>query len=335
MPTVAADGDAVAEQQETCINIPYIDAPRIATALSFTGLIDHLRKEHQRPQPEMGRVVLEQAIAAGASNALLVLPAWQFNKSLGVKIGTYFPANTRHPPMQAHYFLIDGQEGSPLALLDGNELTCWKTAADSALGATMLAREDASTLLVVGAGVIVPHLIRAYHAVRPGMQRVVVWNRTAHKAQALLQNMAGHLPGIALEVSADLEASARQADMIVCATASSSPLIQGRWLKPGTHLDLIGGFTPQMREADDDAIVRAKLYVDSRLTTLNQVGDLTQPIAMGLIAESHVLGDLFELCTGAVPGRTGADELTVFKSGGGAHLDLMTAQYIFQLLEQA
>jgi len=171
---------------------------------------------------------------------------------------------------------------------------------------------------------LAPHLIRAYQAIRPGLRQVLVWNRTGTKAEQVAAGVAG-TPACSVS---DLQAAVGHADIVCCATSSSEPLVQGACLQPGTHLDLIGGFTPAMREADDDAVCRAQVFVDSRWFTIDHVGDLTQPIASGRIDRTHVLADLFELCSGRHPGRADPAQITLFKCGGGAHLDLMTAQYI-------
>ena len=259
---------------------------------------------------------------------MLVWPAWLPGQHLGVKVVTMFPGNQVVPAVQGLYLLFDGRNGSPLAVIDGTELTYWKTAADSALGADMLARTDVHSLLMVGAGALAPYLIRAYQAIRPGLQQVMVWNRTADKAHAV----ANAVQGTSASVATDLQAAVRAADIVCCATSSRAPLVMGQWLRPGTHLDLVGGYTPDMRESDDAAVRRARIFVDSRWFTVNHVGDLTQPIANGAISRTDVLGDLFELCSGQVQGRTEAHQITLFKSGGGAHLDLMTAQYIAQMV---
>jgi ornithine cyclodeaminase len=309
------------------MTIPFFDAQTVAATLSYAGLVEHLRQAHCQPPPEVQRVLMQQQVAGGADNGFLIWPAWQHGSHLGVKLCTLFPQNQHMPTVQALYALFDGHNGSLLALLDGAEMTYWKTAADSALGADLLARQDAATLLVVGAGALAPHMVRAYRAIRPGLSRVLVWNRTPERAQALLAGMVG-LEGIAAEVAPDLAAAVQAADIVCCVTASTSPLIQGEWLRPGTHVDLIGGYTPQMREADDAVMRRARIYVDSRWFTVEHAGDLTQAIASGVIRRADVLGDLFELCSGRVAGRQQAFEITLFKSGGGAHLDLMTAQHI-------
>ena len=205
-------------------------------------------------------------------------------------------------------------------------MTPWKTAADSALGARFLARADARSLLMVGAGVMAPHLIRAHLTVRPSIRKVAIWNRTADRARRLARDLA--LEGVEVAPTDDLESAARGADVISCATGVTAPLIRGAWLEPGTHLDLVGGFTPEMREADDEACRRARIHVDSRWFTLGCVGDLTAPMESGAITEDGVLGDLFQLSRGEVTGRTGPQDITLYKNAGGAHLDLMTARLI-------
>ncbi|MCW5643328.1 MAG: ornithine cyclodeaminase family protein [Rhodoferax sp.] len=304
--------------------IRFIDARQIAQACDFPGLIAHLRAAHREPPAAVERVLMQQRSAAGMDDAVLVWPAWQPGRNLGVKVVTMFPGNRAVPAVQGVYLLFDGNDGSPQAVIDGTELTYWKTAADSALGADLLARPDARELLMVGAGALAPHLIRAYQAIRPQLRQVRVWNRSADKAQAV----ASAVIGTPAAMASDLEAAVRQADIVCCATGSHAPLVHGDWLRPGTHLDLVGGFTPAMREADDTAVRRARIFVDSRWFTVEHAGDLTQPIASGAITRDAVRGDLFDLCGARVAGRTAAHEITLFKSGGGAHLDLMAAQYI-------
>ena len=317
------------------MNIPYIDAATMARTLDYGGLVAHLRQAHCQSPPDVQRVLMQQRSPQGSDNGFLIWPAWQPGAHLGVKICTLFPDNRERPTVQALYVLLSDRDGSVQALLDGTEETYWKTAADSALGADLLARPDAQHLLLVGAGALAPHLVRAYCAVRPGLRQVTVWNRTPDKAEAVVRQLAPALPGVCLAASQDLAASAARADIVCTATASARPVLQGAWLRPGTHVDLIGGFTPQMREADDDTVRHARIFVDSRWFTLDHAGDLTQPIASGVIRREDVLGDLFDLCSGRVAGRQSASDMTVFKSGGGAHLDLMTAQYIVQSVARA
>ena len=302
----------------------FIDAGRIRRGLDFPGLIAHLRAAHRQPPPAVDRVLMQNRSAAGTDNAMLVWPAWQPGSNLGVKVVTMFPDNRTTPAVQGVYLLFDGATGAPQAVIDGTELTYWKTAADAALGADLLARSDVANLLMVGAGALAPYLIRAYQAIRPGLRQVQIWNRTQGKAD----QVAAGVRGTPAQGVADLQAAALDADIICCATSSLAPLIHGKWLRPGTHLDLIGGFTPAMRETDDEAVRRSMLFVDSRWFTTDHVGDLTQPLARGVIQRAHVLADLFELCVGSHAGRTDAAQITLCKYGGGAHLDLMAAQYI-------
>jgi ornithine cyclodeaminase len=205
--------------------------------------------------------------------------------------------------------------------MDATALTYRKTAADSALGSKLLSQPDAETLLMVGAGGLAPYLIAAHRAIRPSIRRVLVWNRSPDRAAALGEEVA------------DLEAAARSADIISCATASTTPLVEGRWLKPGTHLDLVGGFTPEMRECDDEAVKRARLFVDSRMFAIDQPGDLGSPLSRGIIGRDRIEADLFDLCgKNYSVGRTSGD-ITLYKNGGGSHLDLFTALYIFDRLK--
>jgi ornithine cyclodeaminase len=306
----------------------FIDADQVDALLDYPGLLAALEAGHRAGVDEAERLLLEQPGPDGAARHFLIWPAWQRGEALGIKLVTSFPDNPDKglPTVQALYVLFDGAEGAPSALIDGTAMTPWKTAADSALGARFLAREDAEHLLMVGAGVMAPHLIRAHLTARPSIRRVTVWNRTRDKAARLARDLT--LAGVEMADVEDLETAVRSADVISCATGATAPLIQGAWLQPGTHLDLVGGFTPEMREADDEACRRARIHVDSRWFTLGCVGDLTAPIASGAIAERDVLGDLFELCRGECPGRRNPEEITLYKNAGGAHLDLMTARLI-------
>lgn len=308
------------------MDLRFISAAQMQSSLEFHSLIRHLHAAHCEPPPAVERILMQHRSEAGNDDALLVWPAWQHGRNLGVKVVTMFPGNRAVPGVQGLYLLFDGNDGSPQAVMDGTELTYWKTAADSALGASLLARRDAQTMLMVGAGALAPYLIRAYQAILPTLQQVLVWNRSPDKAAQLARSITG----VTGRACSDLQAAVRAADIVCCATSSHTPVVRGDWLQAGTHLDLVGGFTPDMRETDDAAVRRAQVFVDSRWFTVNHVGDLMQPIANGVITPQDVQGDLFDLCTGAHPGRVDATQITLFKSGGGAHLDLMTAQFISQ-----
>ena len=179
---------------------------------------------------------------------------------------------------------------------------------------------------MVGAGALAPYLVAAHRAVCPGIREVLVWNRRLEKAEALARDVGG----IAI---ADLEAAVRQADIVSTATAATEPLVEGAWLKQGAHLDLVGGFTPEMRECDDEAVTRSSIFVDSRWFAVDQPGDLADPIKRGVITREAVRADLFQLCKGAMTGRHSAQEITLFKNGGGSHLDLFTALHIWTELQ--
>jgi alanine dehydrogenase len=306
-----------------------IDAERVHRILDYPALVDALDAGHREGVDAVERSLLAQPGEHGATDHLLVWPAWQRGRALGVKVVTSFPANPAArglPTVHAQYLLFDGESGAPRALIDGIALSLRKTAADSALGARYLARTDAATLLMVGAGAQAPHQIMAHLAVRPSIRRVLLWNRTRERAEGLAAHLA--LPGIAPEVVEDLAGAVSEAGVVCCATGATTPLIRGEWLRPGTHLDLVGGFTPQMREADDEAVRRSRVYVDSRRFTVHDCGDVAGPIASGALTEADIVADLFELARGERPGREHADEITLFKNGGGGHLDLMTARFV-------
>ena len=308
----------------------FIDAARIDALLDYPSLVEALAEAHRTGVDAADRVTLEQPTSYGAPDHFLSLPAWQAGRALGAKLATSFPRNLAKglPSVHAVYVLFEGGEGRPVAVLDGTAMTPWKTAADSALGAKLLAREEAGRLLMVGAGVMAPALIRAHLAVRPAIEDVAIWNRNHGKARRLAEELK--LPGVRVSATEDLEAAARAADVISCATGATEPLVLGQWLKPGAHLDLVGGYMPEMREADDEAVRRARVFVDSRWFTLGQCGDLVGPMESGAITEADVIGDLFQLCRGEVPGRRSNEEITLFKNGGGGHLDLMTAMHIVE-----
>ncbi len=267
--------------------------------------------------------------AEGADATLLLMPAWGGGDSIGVKIATVFPDNGRRnlPVVMASYMLLSAETGEPLAMIDGTELTARRTASTSALASRYLSRADSRRLLMVGTGVLAPHLIRAHATVRP-VREVVIWGRSRKKAAALAAKL--NQEDFQVAAAADLESAAREADIISCATLARDPLIHGAWLRPGQHLDLVGGFTPEMREADDDAVRRAALFVDTRAGALKEAGDVVGPLRRGVITEADIRGDLSELARGVTAGRAGDDEITLFKSAGTALEDLAAARLAFR-----
>lgn len=254
---------------------------------------------------------------------LLLMPAWRTGEYAGVKVATVFPGNSARglAAVNAIYLLIDGRTGETLAMIDGGELTARRTAAASSLAASYLARQNAAHLLIVGTGRLAANLAEGHCAVRP-ISRISVWGRSREKAVACAARLGGHAKASAV---ADLEAAVREADIVSCATLSAEPLVRGAWLKPGTHLDLVGAFTPQMRESDDEAVTRASVFVDTRAGALKEAGDLTIPIAAGRFDPAAIRADLSELARSDHPGRTSEGEITLFKSVGAALEDLAGA----------
>lgn len=297
----------------------------IGKLLDWTTLVDALRDGHKRGVELVERLLLSQpGEGASPANHLLIWSAWRFGAYCGAKLASVFPGNRDGLPTNATVFvLFDGKNGRPLATIEGSEFTLRKTAADSALGASYLAREDAPSLLVIGAGAQAYWQVQALRAVRPSIHEVRIWNRTGDKAEALAQRLARE--GIAAKVAEDLSSAVPLASIISMVTSTESPLLDGTKLSPGTHVDLVGSFTPAMRETDDETVRRASLFVDTRRFTLEVTGDLAVPLAAGVIRESDIRADLFELACGEHPGRRSAQEITLFKNGGGGHLDLMTA----------
>ena len=305
----------------------------IATALTYPALIDALRKMFVTgcTQPLRHHHALDEADAQ--KGTLLIMPAWQQGGYLGLKTVTVMPENGARglPSVQGNYLLFDATNGSALALMDAGELTTRRTAAASALAASYLARKDASEMLMVGAGAMAPCLIRAHAAVR-ALKSIKIWNHRPEKAEALAKTLTAE--GFTATYAPDLEAAARSADIISCATLSTEPLIHGDWLKPGAHLDLVGAFTPKMRESDDKAVKTASLFVDTREGGLHEAGDIVQPLAAGVIKESDIRADLYDLCRGTHMGRETENEITLFKSTGAALEDLAAAILAFEATEK-
>jgi ornithine cyclodeaminase len=302
--------------------------------LDFPSLIDALRAMFQGgcevPLRHHHRIAARAA--AGTPGTLLIMPAWQAGRSLGIKIVTVFPDNARLsdkagralPSVQGTYLLLDAATGMPVALLDGTALTLRRTAAASALAAGFLARPDSAVHLMVGTGALAPHLAAAHRAVRP-IRETRIWGRDPAKTAALATRLAAS--GIAAAPVSRLEEAVAAADIITCATLAKEPLIHGAWLRPGTHLDLVGGYTPDMREADDEAISRAQVYIDTD-AALREAGDIVQPLRSGHLARERIVGDLFDLARGICPGRRESGEITLFKSVGSALEDLAAAELV-------
>lgn len=306
--------------------IPAEDVYRIC---AWQDLMDALAKGHAGPKPLVERTAIVHD-NDGVTESYINIPAWIPGKAFASKITTILPRNPARfdgiPAIQALVTLFDGDTGSPRAVIDGTSLTYVKTAADSALGSQLLSSPDAKVLTLVATGGLAPFIVAAHRAARPSINKVFVWGRRAEQAA----RVAGDLrdSGIDAEPAADLEQAVRQSDIVSCATSSTEPLVLGDWLKTGAHLDLIGSYTPEMRECDNEAAVRARLFVDSRWFAVEKAGDLGIPIAQGVIGESDVEADLFKLCGEGYPVNRQPHDITLFKNGGGAHLDLFAAMFI-------
>lgn len=306
----------------------HIDAAATRDALPFSALIPALQALFAEGCEVPPRQV--NAIAAPGSAAVtsLVMPAWLPGRHYGVKVVNIAPGNAARglPGLHSTYLLFDAATGVPLALLDGDQITNRRTAAASALAAGWLARDDARHLLVVGAGRVAQLLPAAYRVVRP-IERVSVWARTPAQAEVLAATWRAE--GLDAQAVTDLAAAVQAADIVSCATLATEPLVQGAWLQPGSHLDLIGSFTPAMREADDACFDGAALYIDTA-EALAKSGDLLGPLARGVITAGAVRGTLADLACGQAKGRRSAAERTVFKSVGSALEDLAAAMLVLR-----
>jgi ornithine cyclodeaminase/alanine dehydrogenase-like protein (mu-crystallin family) len=315
-----------------------VTADDIARVLTYQALIDALAEAFRSDMTAPPKIVHMIPQPSGGEAKLLLMPAWTNSRTnsgarfIGCKLVSVFPDNAKagKPSVYGNYSLMSGDTGETLALMDGTALTAWRTAAASALAARYLARDDASHLLMVGAGALAPHLVRAHCTVRP-IARVMLWNRT--RSRAVSTAFALTAAGIETEIADDLEAAVREADIVSCATLSPTPLIRGAWLKKGAHLDLVGAFTPKMREADDAAVRRTRVYVDSRASAAKGSGDIAVPLKKKLLRLTDIQGDLFELCRGKKKGRKRKDEITLFKSTGVAVEDLAAAMLVWRRLD--
>ena len=300
-----------------------IIGPEAEAHLSWDGITAALAAGHALPRAEISDTLLYRG-----RDTLLNRSAWIDGLGALVKCATIFPGNAAQglPTINGAVTLYDDATGQLKALLDFHLVTRWKTAGDSLLAARRLARPDSRNILIVGAGAVARSMIDAYGAAFPGAH-FTVWTRSRTGAAAL----AAAVPGVA--VADDLRAAVGQADIICTATMATEPLVLGDWLRPGQHLDLIGAYKPGMREVDDTAMARARVFVDARATTIHHIGELIEPIRSGAITEADVIADFYDLAAGCFARET-SDEITIAKNGGGAHLDLMTADYIARIWAQ-
>jgi ornithine cyclodeaminase/alanine dehydrogenase-like protein (mu-crystallin family) len=290
--------------------------------LDWVGLTDALAAGHELPKAEIGDTFLYRD-----PDTLLSRAAWIDGMGLAVKSATIFPGNSDRgqPAINGGVTLYSDSDGTLEAIVDFHLVTKWKTAGDSLLAARRLARPDSERILIVGAGTVGRSLFQAYSAVFPNA-RFRVWNRTRANAEAMVEDCLG------LGIADDLERAVGDSDIVTCATMSTEPVLRGDWLRPGTHVDLIGAYRPDMREADDTALQRSRIFVDSFDTTVGHIGEIKTPLDAGVIRREDLVADYYDLDAF----RRGSDEeITLFKNGGGAHLDLMTSRYILDRWRQA
>lgn len=316
-----------------------ISAQDVDRALTETMLVDALQVAFRdgMVQPVRHHHAVERP--DGAASTLLLMPAWNDFEAagtseggfIGVKIVTVSPDNNSigKPAVVGLFLLLNGKTGEPVALIDGPRLTTWRTACASALASRWLSREDSSRLLIIGAGAMAPFLVRAHCAVR-SIRQIRIWNRT----QANAEKLAATLRAEGFDVSAtdDLDGALGWADIISSATISAEPLVRGARLKPGTHVDLVGAFTPELRESDDEAIKKARVYVDTREGATKEAGDIVQALASGALTRDGIVADLYELARGEKQGRRNADEITLFKSVGAALEDLAAGIAVYKAM---
>lgn len=329
-----------------------ITGTRICKIVAYSSLIERLRAAYGEFSHYTIPTTARHAIGSHEENteqpSLLIMPAWGNTPScpyLLVKSVTVFPANGSKglPSIAGMYVLSSLDTGKQLAVMDGTELILWRTACTSALAADYLARKDSKVMLMVGAGALAPHLIQAHLTIRPSIKTVLVWNRTHSTAVKLVEQLnevllsARSALGRDIVAVTDLQSAVRNADIISCATLSTEPLIAGSWLSKGAHLDLVGSFTPSMREVDDECIKRCRIVVDT-MHAVEASGDLVQPLKEKVIEADHIVGTLAELVHGLSPElvqdlRREDDEITLFKSVGCTVGDLAAAQMVYESLK--
>lgn len=315
----------------------FLDGTAVDAALSYPALVDILKAAFVKGAIAPPRHHHGVALDGRPEATLLLMPAWEAQAAgsalagrfMGVKTVTVFPDNDTRgkPAVFGTYVLLSAETGEALAVMDATRLTAWRTAAASALASRSLSRPDSTRLLMVGAGALASFLIRAHASVRP-IREIAIWNRSRARAQALVASLARF--GLVATIVDDLARAAGEADIISTATLSAEPLVKGAWLKPGTHLDCVGAYKSSMRETDDDVVRWARIFVDTRAGAFAEAGDILQPLHAGVIGKDAVLGDLFDLCRGAVAGRASSEEITLFKSVGASIEDLAAAVAVYE-----
>ena len=316
--TMARPVDFVSNYQRNLMGPPHFDSALLNRLLPMPALIEELAKAFKCP----ARVPVRHNLKDG-KRELLIMPALAEGLA-GVKLLTIVPENrdTVRPVIDGIFVLLDMQRGGAVATMDASKLTARRTAAISALAARQLARSDASSLVIVGAGHLAPYLAEAHASIRP-IRNILVWARDVDKAARCADEIRRRLPGLTIDVARRLGPAVAEADMVSAATRATEPLIKGEWLRPGVHVDLVGGYRPDMREIDDAGIAAAEIYVDDLDAALAEAGDLRSPIERGIIGRDAVRGGLADLLTRDPAARH--RPVTLFKSVGSALSDLTAA----------
>ena len=305
------------------------DRENVASSLQYGILIEALRKAFSSKITAPERVQHTIKNKNGSDATLLLMPAWKIGEHIGIKIVSVFPENTTNNmnAVHANYFLVNANDGKPVAVMDGTELTLRRTACASALAADYLVNKNVDTLLMIGTGNLAPHMIKAHCVVR-NYSRILIWGRNEEKAERLALSL--NIKGKEILAKNDLKEALNVADVISCATLSQKPLIMGDWIKPGQHLDLVGAFTPDMAEADSKAIAMSKVVVDTYEGALSESGELINALKEGHIKKEHILSDLRELVLEEKNIRKDSNDITLFKSVGTALEDLAAAELVIE-----
>mgnify|MGYP006273206553 CR=1 FL=1 len=309
----------------------HFDRESIDQTLTWAGLVDSLDRAFAASWTTPQRAHL--TMSENPEKYLLLMPSWTGPATAsytGIKVVTSHPRNSElHglPSIHGLYYLMDGDTGVPLATMDGTRMTLWRTAAASALASRYLSRSDSHELTMVGSGALAPFMIRAHMAVRP-IDKVNLWNHNIRNAHELAEQLRAE--GLPVTSHPDLVSAVERSDIISAATLSVTPLIHGAWLKPGAHVDTVGAFTPNRRETDDEVVKRARIYCDTMAGATHEGGDLVMPLAEGVISHDDIIGDLHDLCSRRVTGRTNDEDITYFKSVGTAVEDLAAAIAIWE-----
>uniref|UniRef100_A0A5B7BMM1 Uncharacterized protein n=1 Tax=Davidia involucrata TaxID=16924 RepID=A0A5B7BMM1_DAVIN len=333
------DDPAIKNPENTTITTTtppiFIDTATLRSVLSHKALIRHFQASLPSASPTI-QSPIRQTHQTAPFSSLLLMPSWSLSPSLpyiGVKLVTYYPQNSslNLPGVHASYVLFNSLTGQTLASMDGTELTLYRTSCVSGLASQYLSRPESEVLVMIGAGSLAPHLIKAHLTARPNVRRVIIWNRTVEKARILAEKMCGEdeFKGVRFESSERLEEVVGIGDIVSCATNSETPLVRGAKLKAGTHLDLVGSFKHSMRECDDEAIMKGRVFVDNE-AALVEAGELVGAFERGVISPDEIVGNLVELIKGEKVGRRDSSEITVFKSVGSAIVDILSAQLLYE-----